>query len=45
MSGQNRIINGELAQGNKKGEALVSALNEFNTDAATEDGCDYETEK
>lgn len=42
MSGENRIIVGEITQSNKKGEALVSALNELNTEAAKEDGCGKE---
>ena len=39
MSGENRIILGEITTKKLKGEALVKALNEFNTEGAIEDGC------
>ena len=45
MSGENRIINAEVTISKKKGEALKTALNEFNTEGATEDGCNEANEK
>ena len=40
MSGENRLIVSEITVSGKKGPALVSALNELNTHAADETGCD-----
>ena len=40
MSGENRLIVGDVTISNVKGEALKVALNKLNTKAATTDCCE-----
>lgn len=39
MSGENRLIVGEITQSKVKGQALKTALNKLNTEAAKKSGC------